>query len=252
MLAAQLAVAAPVRFADAAPREGVLVFAAASLRNALDAAAKTYEQEAGERIVAAYASSSMLARQIGFGAPADLFISANLQWMDYLDERGLITRETRSDLFGNRLVLVAPRSSGVKVDVGPRLPLVRLLGGGRLAIGDPDHVPAGIYARAALRSLGLWRAVEGRLARAENVRAALALVAWGEVLLGIVYGSDASADPGVEVVGTFPQGTHSPIVYVAAVTAPALGAPRARRFLDYLESSAAAPIFERFGFTVLD
>jgi molybdate transport system substrate-binding protein len=231
--------------ASAAAQE-LLVFAAASLKDALDAAIAAYPGEAA--ITASYASSSVLARQIEQGAPADLYISANPEWMDYLAQRELIRAGTRAELLGNGLVLVAPAASDVTLEIAPGFDLTGALDGGRLAMGDPDHVPAGIYGKAALESLGAWQAVESQVARTDNVRAALALVARDETPLGIVYRSDALADPGVRVVGAFPEDCHPPIVYQVAVTAG--GQQRAAAGLvEFLKSPAAAPLFERFGFT---
>jgi molybdate transport system substrate-binding protein len=228
----------------------VLVFAAASLKNALDEAASTFMQQGGEKIVISYAASSALAKQLENGAPADLFISADLDWMNHVEQRGLIETSTRRNLLGNRLVMVAPAERNVTVEIAPSFPLAALLGDGRLAIADPDSVPAGKYGKAALERLGVWRSVEDRLARAENVRAALFFVARNEAPLGIVYASDAAAERSVKVVGVFPEDTHPPIVYPIALTA-GRKTPAARMFLDFLESPAAAPIFKKQGFTWL-
>jgi molybdate transport system substrate-binding protein len=230
-----------------AQAQQLVVFAAASLKDALDAAIVDYPGSAG--IAATYASSSTLARQIEQGAPADLFISANPEWMDYLAERGLIRAGTRADLLGNRLALVAPAASERALAIAPGFDLAGALEGGRLAMGDPDHVPAGIYGKAALESLGVWDAVAPRLARADNVRAALALVARGEAPLGIVYTSDAAADPTVRVVGVFPPESHPPIIYPVAVTA-ASKHPDAALLVEFLKSPTAAAAFARFGFTL--
>ncbi|HSA82925.1 MAG TPA: molybdate ABC transporter substrate-binding protein [Geminicoccaceae bacterium] len=237
--------------ANRAAAQELLVFAAASLKDALDAALVEYTADAGREVVASYGSSSTLARQIKQGAPADLFISANPEWMDYLAQRGLIRAETRADLLGNGLVLVAPRDSGVSVVIGPGFDLRAALAGDRLAMGDPDHVPAGTYGKAALESLGAWPAVAPAVIRADNVRAALALVARGEAPLGIVYRSDAAADPDVRVVATLPPDSHPPIVYPLAVTAESKH-PAAAELALFLRSAAAAPVFERFGFSVLE
>ena len=207
--------------------------------------------DSGREVVASYASSSTLARQIEQGAPADLFISANPEWMDYLAERGLIRAESRADLLGNGLVLVAPEDSEVSVEIAPGFDLRDALAGGRLAMGDPDHVPAGIYGKAALESLGVWRQVAPAVVRADNVRAALALVARGEAPLGIVYRSDAVADASVRMVGVFPGDSHPPIIYPVAVTADSKH-PDAAELADFLRSRAAAPVFERYGFTLLE
>jgi molybdate transport system substrate-binding protein len=234
--------------ASAEPPE-LLIFAAASLKDALDAALAEYPGDAA--ISAAFASSSTLARQIEQGAPVDVYISANPEWMDYLATRDLIRVGTRADLLGNGLVLVAPAASALALEIAPEFDLVDALGGGRLAMGDPDHVPAGIYGKAALESLGVWHAVAPQVARADNVRAALALVARDEAPLGIVYRSDAVADPGVRVVDTFPEHTHPPIIYPLAVMADSEH-PAAAELVEFLHSATAAPVFERFGFTLLE
>jgi molybdate transport system substrate-binding protein len=227
----------------------MLVFAAASLKNALDDASVAYQRESGDKIAISYAASSALARQLESGAPADIFISADLDWMDYAQQKNLIKPETRKNLLGNRLVLVAPTASAVAVAIKPGFPLATLLGNGRLAIADPDSVPAGKYAKAALETLGVWASVEDKLARAENVRAALFFVSRREAPLGIVYRTDAAADKGVKVVATFPDDSHPPILYPIALTAASHEG--AAKFLTFLESSAARPFFEQQGFTVL-
>jgi molybdate transport system substrate-binding protein len=229
---------------------GVTVFAAASLKDALDEQARQFEARGGDKVVVAYAGSNALARQIDAGAPADLFISADLEWMDYLDQRRLLAPGTRVTLLGNTLVLIAPATSGVALKIGTGFALASALAGGRLAMANPESVPAGRYGRSALQSLGVWSGVEKQVARTENVRAALALVARGEAPLGIVYGTDAVADKTVRVVDVFPPGSHPPILYPAAVVATSR-ALTARTLLDYLRSAAAAPIWERYGFAVL-
>jgi molybdate transport system substrate-binding protein len=234
--------------AGRAEAQELLVFAAASLSDALDAVIAGYPGDA--KVAASYASSSTLARQIEQGAPADAFISANPQWMDYLAERGLIRAGSRADLLGNGLVLVAPGDRAIELEIAPGFDLPGALDGGHLAMGDPDHVPAGIYGKAALESLGVWDAVEPAVVRADNVRAALVLVARGEAPLGIVYSSDALAEPGVRVVGRFPPDSHPPIVYPVAVMAESRH-PAAGDFVAYLESAPAAALFERYGFAVL-
>ncbi|HTQ75369.1 MAG TPA: molybdate ABC transporter substrate-binding protein [Burkholderiales bacterium] len=226
--------------------ETVTVFAAASLKDALDENARAYQAQSTERIVVSYGASSALARQIEAGAPADLFISADLEWMDYLEQRRLIRADTRRNLLRNRLVLVAPEDSKVSVDVAPGFPLAALLGNGRLAMADPDSVPAGKYGKAALESLGVWKDVRSRVASAENVRAALVLVSRGEAPLGIVYRTDAAADPSVRVAGVFPESTHPPIIYPAALTATAK--PAAAPFLNWLYRVEARAIFRKHGF----
>lgn len=228
----------------------VIVFAAASLKNALDAAAAAYEKGGGEHVAVSYAASSALARQLDSGAPADIFISADLDWMDYAQRHGLIRAATRKNLLGNRLVLIAPVGSAVKVAIGPGFPLARLLGKDRLAIADPTSVPAGKYAKAALERLGVWNSVADKLAPAENVRAALFFVARQEAPLGIVYATDAAAEPDVRIVGDFPAASVPPIIYPIALTAASKDAA-APKFLAFLESAAAKAFFEKQGFTVL-
>jgi molybdate transport system substrate-binding protein len=227
--------------------EDITVFAAASLTDALGEIGKAYEAKGGGRIVASFASSSDLARQIEHGAPADIFISADQQWADYLDQRGLIEKGSRLNLLSNELVLVAPAGSTANLAIGPGFPLDRALADNRLAVGDPDHVPAGIYARQALESLGVWRSVENKLARAGSVRAALAFVERGECPLGIVYRSDALSDSMVRVVGVFPADSHPPVTYPAALVA-GRHSQAALEFLHYLLMPDAARIFKKYGF----
>ena len=229
-----------------AAADTITVFAAASLKDALDENAKAYQALAGDRIVVSYAASSALAKQIDAGAPADLFISADLEWMDYLQQRRLIKIDTRQNLLRNRLVLIAPADSKVSVSIAPGFPLAALLGNGRLAMANPDAVPAGKYGKASLEALGVWKDVQSKVAAAENVRAALVLVARGEAPLGIVYRTDAAADSKVRVVGSFPENTHPPIVYPIAVTAA--GKPAAGAFLRWLREPQARAIFEKHGF----
>jgi molybdate transport system substrate-binding protein len=233
-----------------AQESGVVVFAAASLKNALDAAAAAWREATGGTTSISYAGSSALAQQIEQGAPAGLFISANAEWMDYLAERGLIVAESRIDLLGNRLVLVAPADSGIAVDIAPGFDLAGALGDGHLAMANTDAVPAGIYGKQALTALGVWESVAPRVAQAQDVRAALALVALGEAPLGIVYATDAGAEPGVRIVAAFPEETHDRIIYPAALVAGAEN-EAARSLLDFLRSDAAAPFFEAEGFALL-
>ena len=233
--------------ADAAD---LLVFAAASLKNAMDDAVAAFERDGGDKVSVSYGASSALAKQLEAGAPADLFISADLDWMDYAQQHALIQQPTRKNLLGNRLVMVAPADSTLKVDIAPNFPLATLLGGGRLSMADPDAVPAGKYGKAALEKLGVWSSVEGKVARAENVRAALFFVARAEAPLGIVYATDAAAEKGVKIVGVFPEDTHPPIVYPIALTSSSKN-PAAAKFLAFLESPAATPLFKKQGFTVL-
>ena len=245
LAAALLFVAAPL-CANAAD---VTVFAAASLTDALQQAANAYKAQTGTDVAISFAASSTLARQIEASGGADVFISADKDWMDYLDNRGLIAHDTRKDLLGSHLVLIAPAASTVSVAIVPYFDLLGALGGGRLAVADPDSVPAGKYARSALTSLGVWNGVVDHLVQAENVRVALSYVARGEAPLGIVYTTDAMAEPKVRIIGTFPDSTHPPIVYPAALTKDAK--PGARAFLDFLSGSAATAIFTHAGFVVL-
>ena len=229
----------------------MLVFAAASLKNALDEVIAAYGAETGTKVIASFAASSALAKQIEQGAPAQMFISADLDWMDYLQERGLIAADTRRNLLGNSLVLIAGKDAKLEeVSIGQGFDLAAMLGDGRLAVGDVKAVPAGKYAKASLEHLGAWGAVEGKLAQAENVRAALALVARGEAPLGIVYKTDAASDPSVRIVGTFPADSHPPIIYPAAVIKGGEGSG-AVAFLRFLGSGAARSAFERQGFTLI-
>jgi molybdate transport system substrate-binding protein len=246
---AAFALVAAARTGTAQSRD-VLVFAAASLKDALDDVNAQYRQQQNRQATISYAASPALARQIEAGAPADIFISADLDWMDYLAQRNLIRPNTRSNLLGNRIVLVAPASSTLAVTIAPGFPIAQLLGDRRLAMADVASVPAGRYGKAALEALGVWSSVEGRLAQAENVRAALLLVSRGEAALGIVYQTDAAADRNVRVVGTFPENTHPPIIYPIALTANSAN-PDAQAFLDYIRSPAARPLFERQGFSIL-
>ena len=241
-LTATLVVVAP--FARAA---GILVFAAASLRESMDEQARAFEARTGHRVAVSYGASNALARQIEAGAPADVFISADVDWMDYLDTRRQVVPGTRVDLLRNTLVLVAPSKSTLTLDIASGFPLARALGDGRLAMANPDSVPAGKYGKLALQSLAVWPSVERKVVRTENVRAALLLVARSEVPLGIVYATDALADTRVKVIGTFPVGSHPAIVYPAAVTASST-LPAARALLDFLKSPDARRIWTRHGF----
>jgi len=228
----------------------LVIFAAASLKDALDEVNATYQREKGQETAASYAASSTLAKQIEAAAPADVFISADLDWMDYLAKKNLIKPETRANLLGNRLVLIAPVNSAAKLGIAPNFPLAQALGNGRLAIADPNGVPAGRYGKAALESLGVWSSVADRLAPAENVRATLALVSRGEAPLGIVYQTDAASDKAVKIVGTFPQDTHPPIIYPIAMVTSSTNRG-ALAYIAFLKSPAARPMFEKQGFTVL-
>lgn len=242
-----LGTAAGARAADA-PR-GVLVFAAASLANVLGDLDAAFTARTGIRVTSSLAASSTLAKQIEAGAPADVYFSADLQWMDYLQQRGLLRTGSRHDVVGNSLVLIAPAGSSQRVSIGPGLDLSRLLGGGHLALADPDSVPAGIYAREALQELGAWNSVAPHVVRAENVRAALEYVARGDAPLGIVYRSDALVEKRVRVVAVFPADSHAPIVYPVALTRR--GGAEATRYLAFITGPAAQPIFRKWGFEPL-
>jgi molybdate transport system substrate-binding protein len=228
----------------------LLVFAAASLTEALEEADAAFTSQTGIKVTASFAASSVLAKQIEAGARADAFVSADREWMDYLEQRGLIEPASRRDLLGNALVLVAAADSPVRLRIAPHFELAAALGNGRLATGDPDSVPAGRYARAALTQLGVWPQVAGRLLRGENVRTALEYVARGEAPLGIVYRTDAQAETRVRVVDVFPADSHPPITYPFALTAVAR--PESARLAEFLGSDAAREIFVRRGFAVLD
>jgi len=230
--------------------EGPTVFAAASLKDVLSSIAEAWKTETGKQATLSFAGSSAIARQIEEGAPADIFISADLAWMDHLDGKGLIDKATRVDLLGNAIVLVSPKDSDVTTTIAKGFPLADLLGDGRLAIANVDAVPAGVYGKAALENLGVWDGVKDKLAQSENVRAALLLVSRGEAPLGIVYATDAKADPGVRVVATFPEQSHAPIVYPAALVEGSSD-PDARAFLAFLSSPQASRLFTEAGFTVL-
>jgi molybdate transport system substrate-binding protein len=248
LVAALLAPIAAPR-ASLAEERPVTVFAAASLQTALTAIGAEWRKQTGKPVTFSYAASSALARQIEQGAPADLFASADLEWMDWLQQRSLIRSETRVTLLSNALVLIAGQDIQTSLAIAPGFPLAAAIGDSRLATGDPRAVPVGRYAQAALTSLGVWDAVRPRIAGADNVRQALALVARGEARFGIVYATDARTEPRVKVVGTFPAGSHPPVAYPFALTAAARH-PDASAFLAYLRSPEATRIFEAEGFTV--
>ncbi len=235
--------------ATAARAADVTVFAAASLSDALKDVGAAYQKKTGHTATFSFAASSVLAKQIEAASYADMFVSADLDWMDYLDNRGLIAHDTRHNLLGNKLVLIAPADSKVALKIAPHFDVLGALNGGRLALADPDSVPAGKYARSALTYLGVWNAVVNHLAQAENVRVALAYVARGETPLGIVYATDTTAEPKVRVVDTFPANTHAPIVYPVALTKDAK--PAAKEFMTFLRSPEAEAIFAKDGFDVL-
>lgn len=234
----------------AAPADGkVTVFAAASLTNAMQEIAKNYQKDRKVDIVSSFASSSTLARQIEQGAPANLFISADQQWMDYVQNKQQIVNDTRYTLLGNELVLVAPKESPLKnVTIDKQTNWTSLLKGQKLAVGDPDHVPAGIYAKEALQNLGAWDTLSPVMARANDVRGALALVERQEAPLGIVYGSDVLSSKAVKVVGIFPQESHKPVEYPMALVKDN-DTPAAKAFYAYLKTPAAAAVFKQYGFT---
>jgi len=244
-LAALLTMAAIAAGAWAAD---VTFFAAASLSSAMPEIASAYKQQTGKTVTFSFAASSVLARQIEASPGADIFMSADSDWMDYLDAKGLVAHATRKTLLATHLVLIAPAGSAVALKIAPNFDLVGALKEGRLAVADPNSVPAGKYAKSALTSLGVWNSVVDHLAQAENVRVALAYVARGETPLGIVYTTDALAEPKVKIVDTFPDKTHAPIVYPAALTKDAK--PGAKEFLEYLSGPQARAIFVKYGFEV--
>lgn len=244
--AGALAVSTPAR-AAAGP---VSVFAAASLQESLTRAGALWTAATGAQARFSFGASSAMARQISQGAPADLFLSADLEWMDWLAARKLIVPASRRNLLSNTLVLIAPAASKTKLTIGRGMPLAQALGAGRLAVADTSAVPAGRYAKAALTSLGVWRSVEGRLLPAESVRAALAYVSRGEAPLGVVYATDAKADPKVRVIGTFPASSHPPIVYPGAIVAASRNSAAAA-LLGWLQGPQASAVFRTYGFGVL-
>jgi molybdate transport system substrate-binding protein len=233
----------------AAQEKSIIVFAAASMKNSLDDIDAAFTKS-GIKVLASYAASSALMKQIEQGAPADVYVSADLQWMDYGSQKKLVQDETRVNLLGNRLVLIAPKDAKIgDVTIGPGLDLAKLADGGRIATGDVRAVPVGLYAKAALEKLGLWPSVEPKMAMAENVRAALILVARDEAAVGIVYETDAKVEPGVKIIGVFPDDSHPPIVYPVALTANAK--PEAAQYLAFLRTQAAKSVFESYGFSFL-
>ncbi len=241
---ASCAVAALMIVASVA-RADLTVFAAASLKGGLDEAAAAWTKESGHRVRLSFAGSSALARQIMQGAPADIYISASADWMDVVEQEGLLVAETRRDIFRNELVLIGQKGAA-PASLTPEADMAALLGNGKLAMALVDAVPAGIYGKAALKSLNLWSSVNESVAQADNVRAALALVAWGEAPLGVVYATDAAAEPKVSMIAKFPAASHPPIVYPAAVVADADG--EAAAFLDFLSSPTGASFFLARGF----
>lgn len=235
--------------AQRTPRDPLTVFAAASLTDSLQAVGRAYTARTGQPVRFSFASSGVIARQLEGGARADLFFSADIDWMDYVQSRNLIRNDSRRNLLRGRLALIAPASSPVQLTIRRGFPLLAALGAhGRLATGDPDYVPAGRYARAALTSLNVWSDVADRLVRADNVRVALTYVARGEAPLGVVYETDALIDPGVRIVGIFPPASHPPIVYPVAITRTAR--PGAQAFYDFVRGAEASAIFRRYRFVL--
>jgi molybdate transport system substrate-binding protein len=246
-LIAGIAAAAPPAHAQ---NKSLLVFAAASMKNALDDVDSSFTRASQIKITASYDASSALIKQIEAGAPADVFLSADVDWMDYGSKQHLIKDDTRVNLLGNQLVLITAKTSGLSnVAIVPGFDLANLAGDGRIATGDVRAVPVGLYAKAALEKLGIWPKVEPKLAMTENVRAALAFVARGEATLGIVYATDAKVEPNVKVIGTFPEDSHPPIIYPVAATRTAK--PDVSAYLDFLRSVIAKTKFEAYGFTML-
>jgi molybdate transport system substrate-binding protein len=235
---------------SSADDEPISIFAAASLKGALDEVAANWEKNSAKKTSISYGATSALAKQIEQGAPADIFISADEDWMNELQAKQLIVLDTRKDLLGNALVLIAASDSALKAELSPGLDLAGMLGSGRLAMADTNSVPAGKYGKAALQSLGLWTSLNGKLAEAENVRAALQLVALGEAPLGIVYATDAQSDARIRVLDLFPADSHPPIRYPVALVS-ASQTPAARDFLAYLSGEAATNVFQSYGFEVL-
>jgi molybdate transport system substrate-binding protein len=230
--------------------KSLTVFAAASMKNALDEIDAAFTAKSGVKVAASYAASSMLAKQIEQGAPADIFVSADTDWMDYATAKRTINEATRVNLLGNSIVLIAPKDSRIdNVTIGPKFDLATLAGDGKIATGDVTSVPVGKYAKAALEKLGAWQAAEPKFAMADSVRAALTLVARGEAVLGIVYATDAKVEPGVKIVGTFPADSHPAIIYPVAATVTAK--PEATDYLAFLRSTAAKAVLEKYGFVYL-
>jgi molybdate transport system substrate-binding protein len=253
-MAKRLALLACLLFASAQPamaQGSITVFAAASLKNALDDVNAAFSKASGTKVTASYGASSALAKQVNEGAPADVFISADIKWMDFLAEHKQIKPDTRVNLLGNKLVLIAPKDSRLDhVAIGQGFDIARLAGDGRIAVADVKAVPAGLYAKAALVKLGAWKAAEPKLAQAENVRATLAFVARGETPLGIVYETDAKIEPKVKIVGVFPATSYPPVTYPVAATADTAKA-EVPKYLAFLRTKQAKEIFEKYGFSVL-
>ncbi len=253
LLLAAVVVAAPALIGGALPALAAepIVFAAASLKNALDDVAAAYHEKTGKSVAISYAGTATLVRQIAQGAPADIFFSADMAWMDYAAEHKLIEPDTRRTLLGNEIDLVVPKDSTATITIAPGMDLAGLLGpAGHLAMANVDSVPAGRYGKAALESLGVWDSVASHVVQSENVRLALAFVARGEAPAGIVYATDAAAEPAVKVIGTFPADSHKPILYPVAMTAGSTN-PDTRAFFDFLQSDAAALAYRKQRFTVV-
>ena len=249
VIALALGLSAPA--APALAADGVVVFAAASLKNALDEVVAGYAKATGKTVTVSYGGSSALAKQIEAAAPADIFISADLAWMKDVHDKNLTVAATEKPLLGNEIVLVAPKDSTATLTIAPGFDLAGALGpDGHLAMANVDSVPAGKYGKAALTKLGVWDAVSAKVVQADDVRAALAFVARGEAPLGVVYATDAAAEPKVKVVATFPADSHPPIIYPVALLAASTN-PDAKDFLRYLDSDAAKPAFTKQGFTIL-
>jgi molybdate transport system substrate-binding protein len=235
-----------------AESDTVTVFAAASTTNAISEIGELFTEKKLGAFLPSFAASSTLAKQIENGAPASVYLSANEKWMDYLEEINMIHAASRFDLLGNRIVLIAPADSPiVAVDIVPHFGLKALLGGGYLAMGDPDHVPAGIYAKQALENLGVWNDINADIARQKDVRSALTLVERGEVPLGVVYATDVAITDKVKVVGVFPENSHPRIVYPVALV-KGNKTPAAEGFLDFLRSGEARNVFKKYGFTIME
>ncbi|WP_321379473.1 molybdate ABC transporter substrate-binding protein [Rhizobium sp.] len=248
--AAALLIFGPAFTHAAMAADSVTVFAAASLKETLGTIAGNFTKDTGKQVKLSFAASSVLAKQIDEGAPADVFISADLSWMDHLDKGGLLVDGSRVNLLGNRIVLVEAASSTVTTRIKPGFDLAGLLGRERLAMGNVDSVPAGLYGKAALTTLGIWDSVKDKVAQADNVRAALLLVSRQEAPFGIVYETDAKVEPGVKIVDRFPEDSHPAIVYPAALVKASKN-PDAKAFLTYLQSGKSAQVFTDAGFTVL-
>lgn len=246
LLSVSLGLASPVSGAEP---DRVVVFAAASLKTALGDIAKAWQRDGGPAAAISYAGSSALARQIEQGAPADVFISADRDWMNYLESKNVMAPASRVDLLGNRLVLIAPKGKAQRIEIAAPFDLAKLLAGGKLAMANVTSVPAGKYGKAALMAMKAWGAAEKHVAQADNVRAALALVARGEAALGVVYATDAKAEPGVEVIGVFPESSHPPIVYPFALTRAGAQNASARAFLAHVQRAQARTTFEANGFS---